>query len=128
MVPSVSRRADVYPEVLASTADVLVAVLTPAAGNYSVPSKVLSYLWCEPGRSSASSRSTTTPGRVWSSGQVPVWCSRRPRHTTRLRCLDHLRDELGLRADMGRAGRRHAEAHFRIGPIVDRFEAVLDGT
>jgi hypothetical protein len=43
------------------------------------------------------------------------------------RALGSLLDDAARRARMGAAARRYAERHHAVGPVVDRFEAVLEG-
>ncbi|MDX1419152.1 MAG: glycosyltransferase family 4 protein [Rubricoccaceae bacterium] len=110
------------PDVMGA-ADVLVAVLEPDAGAFSVPSKVLSYLCA--GRplllavppENLAARIVTREGAGLVVGPDDadgfVASARR------------LLDAPETRERMGASARRYAEAAFDIGAITDRFEAVL---
>jgi colanic acid biosynthesis glycosyl transferase WcaI len=112
------------PEVLA-TADVLLALLDPSAGVFSVPSKVLSYLCA--GRPllaslpadnlAARTIDDAGAGIVTASGDGGAWLS----------SAERMRNEPGMGIQMGRAARSHAEMTFRIALIADRFEKALEG-
>ena len=109
-----------YPNVLAS-ADVLVSILEPEAAQYSVPSKVLSYLCAArpivlhapPMNLASRILATSGAGYVTSNGGDFV-----------TRVLSLLRDPLKAAA-LGAAARRYAEAHFAIETIANTFETVL---
>jgi glycosyltransferase involved in cell wall biosynthesis len=114
---------DLLPEVLAS-ADVLVAVLEPEAGAFSVPSKVLTYL-CIARPLLVSVPADNLAARVveQSGGGVVV----RPGDTQAfLAAAETLLSDHGLRAELGGRARAYAEASFGGGAIADRFEAVLE--
>jgi glycosyltransferase involved in cell wall biosynthesis len=112
----------VYSEVL-SAADVLISILEPDAGAFSVPSKVLSYLCA--GRSIVLSApqdglasriiAHTRAGIATPAGQ-PVQFAQ---------AVKSLLDNPGERAEAGQRGRTYAEQAFDIVRIGDRFEAVL---
>jgi colanic acid biosynthesis glycosyl transferase WcaI len=111
------------PEVLAS-ADVLVAVLEPEAGRFSVPSKVLTYL-CAGRPLLATLPADNLAARVIerSGGGIVV----PPREIQALvRAAEGLLADPGLRAELGRAARAYAERTFDLGAITDRFEQVLE--
>jgi glycosyltransferase involved in cell wall biosynthesis len=111
------------PEVLAS-ADVLVALLEPEAGAFSVPSKILTYL------SAARPLLVSVPAdnlaaRVVerSGGGVVV----RPGDTPAfLAAAERLLGDEALRADLGASARAYAEATFEIETIAERFEELLE--
>lgn len=115
---------DVLPQVLAS-ADVLIAILEPDAGIFSVPSKVLSYLCAgrplllavPPENLAARTVEGAGAGRV-----VP------PADEERFvaAALEMLENPAESTA-MGRRARAYAEATFDISRIADRFEGVLKG-
>lgn len=116
---------DRFPEVLAS-ADVLVAILEPDAGIFSVPSKVLSYL-CAARPILAAMPVENLAARIIA------------RHNAgRIAAPDdldgfagHARELLAdpdLRAAMGANARRYAEERFRIADIGARFEDILAST
>lgn len=113
------------PEVLA-TADVLLALLEPSAGRFSVPSKILTYqcasrptLAAMPLENAAAQQLQT----VGSGVVVPVG--------NRERFIDEARrlvDDAPRRKELGKRGREHAEATFGIDSIAMRFEQVLAAT
>jgi colanic acid biosynthesis glycosyl transferase WcaI len=111
-----------YPDVLAA-ADVLVAVLEPEAGEFSVPSKILSYLCSgrpivlSAPRANLSSRTIENAG----AGMV-VSAELREEFVP---AAINLLDEPDRRMKCGRAARAYAERQFRIESIADRF---LDAT
>jgi colanic acid biosynthesis glycosyl transferase WcaI len=109
------------PDVLAS-ADVLVALLEPQAGTFSIPSKILSYLCAGrallaslPGVNSAAGlvADRSRSGLVSSTEEAFVADARR------------LFESATLRHQLGASGRRHAELAFDIDRIADRFVEVL---
>lgn len=112
----------VLSQVLA-TADVLVAMLEPSAGTYSVPSKVLSYLCAGRPIVAAVPASNdvarllerTGAGMTSSPGDGPALAG-----TVKLLLEDGAR-----RAVMGDAARRFAEEAFDIDAITSRFEGFL---
>ena len=110
------------PEMLAA-ADVLLALLEPEAGEFSVPSKVLTYLCA--GRPLL----VSVPGKnlaarvVERSGGGLVVPPKDP-HAL-LAAAASLRAEAGLRGELGRRARSYAETVFDLETIADRFEMVL---
>jgi glycosyltransferase involved in cell wall biosynthesis len=110
------------PEVLAS-ADVLVALLEPDAGAFSVPSKVLTYL-CAARPLLVSAPGDNLSARVVerSGGGLVI----RPKDPQALiSAAGALHADEGLRAELGRRARSYAEATFDLEVIADRFEQVL---
>lgn len=113
---------DVLPQVL-GTADVLLAILEPDAGIFSVPSKVLSYLCA--GRplllavppENLAARTVVAAG----AGRVVPPANEERFVAAAVELLENPRDS----DDMGRRARAYAEATFDIGRIADRFEYVL---
>lgn len=111
-----------YSEVLGS-ADVLISVLEPDAGVFSVPSKVLSYLCA--GRpivlSAPQNNLASQIIRNADAGQVVTPGDSKAFSAAVLRLLDdrHLRQRLGSHA------RAYAEQTFDINAIGSRFEAIL---
>ncbi|HTE17166.1 MAG TPA: glycosyltransferase family 4 protein [Armatimonadota bacterium] len=113
---------EVMPDVLA-TADVLVAVLEPSAGVFSVPSKVLTYL-CG-GRPlllavplenlAARIVEENRAGLVVAPSDIAGFTAAAGRL---------LADE-SLRRELARGARHYAETHFDIDAITDKFETVL---
>jgi colanic acid biosynthesis glycosyl transferase WcaI len=111
-----------FSSVLASS-DVLIAILEPAAGGYSVPSKVLSYLCAgRPivamipiGNAAASTLRASGAGIVVPPG-------------SRAEAVGEVLALLGddaRRHEMGAAGRAYSEAAFDIGVVGPRFERIL---
>ncbi len=114
---------DRLPEVLAS-ADVLVAVLEPEAGAFSVPSKVLTYhcaarpLLVSVGPSNLAARVVERSG-----GGIVV----PPADPDALvAAAGVLHADEGLRLELGRRARAYAEATFDLSQVTDRFEEVLE--
>ena len=115
---------EALPDVLAS-ADVLMAVLEPEAGAFSVPSKVLTYLCAErpvllavpPENLAARIVARIEAGRIvpptdpaaFVDAAAALLANPEQRHT------------------MGRNARAYAETAFDIGTITDSFEEVLAG-
>ncbi|OWY62311.1 hypothetical protein B7486_59110, partial [cyanobacterium TDX16] len=110
------------PEVLA-TADVLVALLEPGAGAFSVPSKVLTY-HCAGRALLAAVPSANLAARIveraGSGIVVPPG-----EHLALARAARELVEDPDRRTRLGAAGREYAEATFDIDRIGDRFEQVL---
>jgi glycosyltransferase involved in cell wall biosynthesis len=110
-----------FSEVLASAA-VVMAVIEPDAGIFSVPSKVLSYLAA--GRAillavPPENLAARTVLRAGAGLVVP------PGDTAGLiAAARRLVDEPALRDRLGAAGRAHAERSFAIAGIADRFAAL----
>ena len=110
------------PDVLAS-ADVLVTVLEPDAGRYSVPSKVLNYLCAaRPVLGIMPAENDAADTLLTSGAGVVVSPHDRGEAVTRLLDLLAAPEQ---RAEMGAAGRRYAEETFDIASIAARFESVL---
>lgn len=111
-----------FAEMLAS-ADVLVAVLEPDAGVFSVPSKILSYFCAgRPVLASIPSDNLAAKlidrnraGLVVAPGDVESFVA----------AAERLLDEPDLARDMGRNARAHAEASFAIDGVAERFERVF---
>ena len=112
----------VFPQVLAS-ADVLLAVLEPEAGVFSVPSKVLSYhcagrpILASVPAANLSARTIATAG----SGLTVEPDDTEGFVATARRLLD----DPDLRHDLGAGARSYAERAFDIAAIGDRFEAIF---
>jgi glycosyltransferase involved in cell wall biosynthesis len=111
------------PEVLAS-ADVLVALLEPDAGAFSVPSKVLTYL-CAARPLLVSVAQDNLAARVVerSGGGFVV----PPKNAKALvAAAGTLQADAGLRAELADRARAYAETTFDLDRIADRFEQVLE--
>ena len=113
---------EALPDVLGA-ADVLVAVLEPDAGIFSVPSKVLSYLCAErplllavpPENLVWRIVERAGAGLTAASGDADGF----------VRAAERLYRDASLRETCARDGRGYAETHFDIGKITDRFELIL---
>jgi colanic acid biosynthesis glycosyl transferase WcaI len=113
---------NVFAEMLAS-ADVLVAVLEPDAGVFSVPSKILSYFCAgRPVLASIPADNLAAKliernhaGLVVEPGDVAGFVAAAAR----------LLDNPDMARDMGRNARAHAEASFAIDSVAEKFEAVF---
>jgi glycosyltransferase involved in cell wall biosynthesis len=113
---------EALPDVLAS-ADVLVAVLEPDAGRYSVPSKVLNYLCAARpilGVMPAENQATAT----LSSSGAGISVDPANSQQAIVALMDLFADQ-EARTRMGSAGRQYAEATFDISEIGSQFESVL---
>jgi glycosyltransferase involved in cell wall biosynthesis len=112
------------PDVL-GTADVLLAILEPDAGTFSVPSKVLTYfcagkslLLSVPAENLAARTVLSAgAGRVVLPGDLEGFCT----------AAQELADNPALRLRFGERGREYAETYFDIDRIADKFEGVLRG-
>ena len=114
---------DRVPEVLAS-ADVLLATLEADAGQFAVPSKVLSYLCAGRPLLLAAPRTNLAASIVERSGAGIVVDPDRPGEWIEAARL--LGSDACLRASLGASARRYAEHEFEISRIAARFEAVLE--
>lgn len=111
-----------FPEVLAA-ADVLVAILEPSAGRYSVPSKILSYLCSGRPIVAVIPHENAAAATLRESGGGIVIAPGDDEEAAAA-SIDLLCDD-DMRSNMGSAGRDYAEATFDIHAIGDRFEEVL---
>lgn len=110
------------PEVLA-TADVLVAVLEPDAGVFSVPSKVLAYL-CGGKPVLLAVPSENLAARIVQ--RENAGCVVPPDATEAfVKAADTLFNNLEMQTGMAENARRYAERTFGIAGIADQFERVL---
>lgn len=113
------------PEVLGA-ADVLVAVLEPDAGVFSVPSKVLTYLCAGRALLLAVPPENLAARTVRQAGAGLVAAPDDPRAFTE--AARRLATDVDLRARAAANARRYAESTFDIEAIADRFEVLLCGT
>ncbi len=104
-------------------ADIVVALIEPEAGIYSVPSKVLTYLAV--GRPIlASVPKVNLAARLID--RIGAGLVAEPRDEAGfLAAAQTLGGDAGMRERMGAAGRAHALVAFDVGRIADRFEAIL---
>ncbi len=113
---------EVLAQVLGS-ADVLVAILEPEAGTFSVPSKVLTYL-CAGRPLLLSVPPENLAARIVMESEAGLVVA--PMDGDALvRAAESLVSEPRLRDRLGRNGRAYAEANFDIEAITDKFEEVL---
>ena len=113
---------EAFPDVLAS-ADVLVALLEPDAGAFSVPSKVLSY-HCAGRPVLAAIPSANLAARIVERAGSGIVVAPGDADALAEAGLSLVRDP-ERRTQMGRAARTYAEQTFDIQPIGDRFERIL---
>jgi colanic acid biosynthesis glycosyl transferase WcaI len=112
------------PEVLGS-ADVLLALLEPDAGSFSVPSKVLTYL-CAARPLLASVSEDNLAARVVERSGGGIVVPPQDRGAL-LAAATALHADPSRRAELGRSARAYAETTFDLARIADRFEQVLGG-
>ncbi len=105
------------------TADIVVAILEPDAGAFSVPSKVLTYLAAARPIVAAVPRENLAARLIIESGAGMVVPPGDPGGLSAA-CIDLLTrgDD---RTVMGEGGRAYAESEFEINHIADQFEALL---
>lgn len=111
------------PQVLAS-ADVLLALLEPAAGEFSVPGKVLSHLCAARPQVAAVPMVNRAAKVIQESGggfAIPVGD-----HPAFLDAVQKLLDDEPLKHEMGHRARAYAESEFDIRKIAARFENILE--
>jgi len=111
--------------VLAS-ADVLVAILDPDAGEFSVPSKILSYL-CSGRPIVLSAPTSNLASRTLRESGAGASVSAEMKEDFVSAVIDML-DDRGQRVRCGRSARAYAEERFDIGSIADQFTEVLSGS
>jgi glycosyltransferase involved in cell wall biosynthesis len=112
------------PDVLAS-GDILVTILEPAAGRYSVPSKTLSYLCAGRPVLALLPRSNPMFALVEQAGGI----ARDPAHASAVTLADDaaaLLADAGARAERGQRARHYAEDHFDVRAITDQFADIVD--
>ncbi len=110
------------PEMLA-TADVLVAILEPDAGVFSVPSKVLTYL-CAGKPILLAVPPENLVSRIVASNSAGKVVPPNDQAAFVGRALE-LAQDAGAREQMGSGARAYAERTFAISTITDRFEQIL---
>jgi putative colanic acid biosynthesis glycosyltransferase WcaI len=116
---------DRYPDVLGA-ADVLVTLLEPTAGTYSVPSKVLSYLCAGRPILAAVPHENLAARTIQQRAGAGLVVDPTDEEAF-LVAGKRLRNESQLRATCGWDARAYAEATFDSGRITDRFAEILDG-
>ncbi|MGE0422863.1 MAG: glycosyltransferase family 4 protein [Reyranellaceae bacterium] len=110
------------PDMLAS-ADVLMAILEPEAGVYSVPSKVLTYLCAGRPLLAAMPAENLAARTIAAQGAGIVVAPDDGQGFAG--AAARLHDDPAARTTLGCNARRYAEATFDIHRITDRFEAVI---
>ena len=110
-------------EVLGS-GDVLVAVIEREAGEFSVPSKILSYLCAGRPIVLAAPRDNLASSIITNAGAGLV--VEPEDHTGFVEAVREILGNPELAARMGSAARQYAEERFKIENVADRFEAVFD--
>ena len=112
-----------YPDILGA-ADTLIALLEPAAGTFSVPSKVLSYLCAGRPILAAIPPANLAARTIEKSGAGMVVPPDDPEAF--LVAAKQLRIDADRRRAAGANGRAYAEAVFDTATITDRFESVIE--
>jgi colanic acid biosynthesis glycosyl transferase WcaI len=114
---------DQMPQVLA-TGDVLIGILEPAAGTFSVPSKVLTYL-CARRPLLLAVPSTNLASQIATGAGAAQACE--PHDTDAfLAGAATLRDSPPLREKMAKNARNYAERTFKISKIAVNFENIIN--
>ena len=116
---------DRLAEVLAS-ADVLVVILEPEAGRFSVPSKTLSYL-CASRAILASMPATNSAALLLTSRSHAGVVAEPDDRNGFISLAVHLASDGALRNRLGGAGRAYAERHFTESAVVGNFLDQIDG-
>ncbi|MDA7850105.1 glycosyltransferase family 4 protein [Porticoccaceae bacterium] len=112
-----------FSEVLAS-ADVLLAIIEKDAGNFSVPSKILSYLCAGRAIVLAAPRGNLAAEIIRSTGSGIVVDSNDS--VGFVKAVRQILEDKDLRKSMGKAGRKYAEENFGIDLVTDKFERIVD--
>ena len=110
------------PDVLGS-ADVLIAILEPDAGVFSVPSKVLTYL-CAGRALLTAIPASNLAARIVERCKAGLVVAPED-HAAFLEAARTLHDNRELREACGRCAREYSEQTFDIDRITDRFDALL---
>ncbi len=114
---------DQYPDILGA-ADVLVALLEPTAGTFSVPSKVLSYLCAGRPILAAIPPENLAARTIQRAGAGLV--VRSTDEESFLLAAKQLLTDGALRVSAGRQARAYAESTFDTDVITDRFQDVIE--
>jgi glycosyltransferase involved in cell wall biosynthesis len=113
----------VFPDVLGA-ADVLVAILEPDAGTYSVPSKILSYHCADRPLLAAMPEANLAARLIRSVGSGIVVDPGEP--DALADAAERLAFDGALRAELGGRARAYAEGAFDIGSVGTRFETIIE--
>jgi len=111
------------PDVM-GTADVLIALLDPAAGGFSVPSKALSYL-CAGRAVLAAVPEQNAAARLIARKAQAGFVVNPAKQDDFVEAARQLRDDPDLREHFANAGRAYAERNFDPQAIAARFERLL---
>ncbi len=103
--------------------DVLIALIEPAAATFSVPSKVLSYL-CAARPLLLAIPSDNLAARMVAEAEAGLLVDPGDAQAF-IDAARRLRKDARLRTRCGEKARAHAEAHFDIARVADRFEAAF---
>ena len=112
-----------FPGVLAAS-DILIAMIEPEAGIFSVPSKSSQLLVCRKTHGVVCSSGIILAAKIVVESGAGVVVD--PGDEDGF--VDAIRSLLGdgdLRERMGLAGRAYAETHFDIGQVADKFETIF---
>ena len=111
-----------FPDVLGS-ADVLLAVIDEEAGEFSVPSKVLSYLCAQKPIVLSAPEDNLAAQIIVESGAGKVV----PPGATKefVSAAKHYIENLAAASVAGMAGRKYAEDNFELSRIADQFEVIV---
>jgi colanic acid biosynthesis glycosyl transferase WcaI len=113
-----------FPDMLGA-ADVLTALLEADAGEFSVPSKVLSYL-CAGRPTLLSAPGGNLASRIVEQAGAGL-CVAADDEAAFLSAARRLRDDAAWRQAAGSAARAYAEANFEIAAVADRFIGLFRG-
>jgi glycosyltransferase involved in cell wall biosynthesis len=113
---------ETYPDVLGS-ADVLISILEPDAGVFSVPSKVLSYL-CAGRPIVLSAPAENLAARIIEGSQAGIVVTNGNSELL-ASAIERFLGDVELKKSAGIHGRRYAEKKFDIRAIGDSFEGVI---
>jgi colanic acid biosynthesis glycosyl transferase WcaI len=113
---------EAYPDVLAS-ADVLISMIDNDAGEYSVPSKVLSYL-CAGRATVLSAPKENLAVEIIERAGAGTVCPVNDANAF-IGAIERLLQDAAMRETFGQQARHYAETMFDIGKIADRFETIM---
>ena len=113
---------ELFPEVLAS-ADVLIALIEDEAGEFSVPSKILSYM-CAGKPIVISAPMNNLASKLISEGDCGLVANSADVDQFVNNCLN-LQDDATLLKKYSINSRTYAENNFRIEYITDKFESIF---
>ena len=100
------------------------AIIEKDAGNFSVPSKILSYLCAGRAIVLAAPRGNLAAEIIRSTGSGIVVDSNDS--VGFVKAVRQILEDKDLRKSMGKAGRKYAEENFGIDLVTDKFERIVD--